>query len=446
MVNPQGFKPTELSRVLYVELLTPEGRVLQSQKLKIENGQCNGLISLTEILHAGFYEVRAYTALMLNREDDPVFSRVFPIFNAPKEEGVYSNPRMVKQSHTERLPNMRAEEPKTKRINMKFFPEGGAMVKGISSTIAFKATDKLGNSLNIKGKIFNQMGDDVCQIQTSYDGMGKFNLCPNPEETYYAEVTINEDDKTYRFELPEPLEQGYTMSVNNQRNENIIIQLEHNGMADKKLTTGLTIMCRGEIVKFYPIDWKGRNTTLLNIPKKHLPEGVNKLTLFDTEGHIHAERLVFIFPKPKINISLASEKIKIMPKGKISLDFKVADNNGKPLATTFSLSVRDADTETPTNYISGGSMVTNLLLGSELRGYIHNLDQYLESDDRIHRMHLDLLLCTQGWRKYNWKEMTRPHEFKVKYPMEEGIMVMGNLTSTFRCNTFTLLIVSALVF
>ncbi|MBQ8361277.1 MAG: hypothetical protein IJX44_04925 [Bacteroidaceae bacterium] len=76
--------------------------------------------------------------------------------------------------------------------------------------------------------------------------------------------------------------------------------------------------------------------------------------------------------------------------------------------------------------------MTNLLLGSELKGYIHNIDYYLEANDRTHRMHLDMLLCTQGWRKYDWTEMTRPNEFEVKYPVEEGIMVMGNLTSTFR--------------
>ena len=116
VVSPQGFKPTALSRVLHVELLTPEGRVLQTQKLKIENGQCHGHIPLAELLHAGFYEVRAYTAYMLNWKDAPVFSRVFPIFNAPKEQGVYDTPRMVKVPHTERLPRMRMERPKSEKL------------------------------------------------------------------------------------------------------------------------------------------------------------------------------------------------------------------------------------------------------------------------------------------------------------------------------------------
>lgn len=69
VVNPMSNRPNIISRVLYVELLSPEGRVLQSHKLKIENGQCAGQLSLKDLLHAGFYEVRAYTALMLNWPD-----------------------------------------------------------------------------------------------------------------------------------------------------------------------------------------------------------------------------------------------------------------------------------------------------------------------------------------------------------------------------------------
>lgn len=434
VVSPQGFKPTALSRVLHVELLTPEGRVLQTQKLKIEDGQCHGHIPLAELLHAGFYEVRAYTAYMLNWKDAPVFSRVFPIFNAPKEQGVYDNPRMVKVPHTERLPEMRVERPKSEKLNVSFFPEGGSMVEGLPSTINFKATDKRGNPLEIEGRVLNNRGEVVGQMRTQHDGMGRFALQCHTGETYHAEVAVKGADDTQRFDLPAPLKQGYTMSVNNLRDGNMVVQLARNGLTDKAQDLGLTILCRGEVVVFKPIDWQGRNTALLNIPKGELPEGVNQLTLFDTQGRIHAERLTFISALSEKNISLVGEKDEeLKPKQKVSLDFEVKDREGKPISTTFSLAVRDADTETPLNgAYGGGSMAANLLLGSELKGYIHDVDYYLEADDRTHRLHLDLLLCTQGWRRYDWTSMTRPHDFEVTYPVEEGIMVVGNLTSTFR--------------
>lgn len=282
VVSPQGFRPSALSRVLYVELLTPEGRIVQQQKLKIVDGQCDGMIPLGKLLHAGFYEVRAYTALMLNWEEENVFSRVFPIFNAPKDEGVYDNPRMVKLSHTERLPDMRKQPLKADALNMSFFPEGGKLVEGLPSTLFFKATDKRGNTLAVQGQVFDQQGVVMGTFSTSHDGMGRIVLTPNRGESYYAEVTIEGNSVGKRFNLPMAEQQGYVMSVNNMRDENVTIQLARNEQTDTTTAVGLTIMCRGQVVMFRQIDWQGRNTALLNIRKESLPEGVNQLTLFDT--------------------------------------------------------------------------------------------------------------------------------------------------------------------
>ena len=144
VVNPMSNRPNIISRVLYVELLSPEGRILQSHKLKIENGQCAGQLSLKDLLHAGFYEVRAYTALMLNWPDAPIFSRVFPIFNAPEIEGkeMYKDPFMTPTPQSERQPEMRIKQPKAEKLNIQFFPEGGNLVQGVANQVAFKATDK----------------------------------------------------------------------------------------------------------------------------------------------------------------------------------------------------------------------------------------------------------------------------------------------------------------
>ncbi len=433
VVSPQGFRPTALSRVLYVELLTPEGRIVKQQKLKIENGQCHGQIPLDEVLHAGFYEVRAYTALMLNWEDEPIFSRVFPIFNTPKEAGVYSNPRMGKLPHSERVYDRREKQPKAERLNVIFFPEGGEMVEGLPATVFFKATDRQSNALKVTGRILNREDKEICSFASRHEGMGRFVFTPEAGEAYRAEITVDGKKDIQLFDLPAAAKQGIVMSVNNLRDDRTFIQLTRSEGMDTTRAMGLTVMCRGRVVKFREVQWHGEQTVLFDFPKQELPEGVNQVTLFDTEGHVYAERLCFIFPRQGKNISLVGEENRILkPREDVSLDFQVTDHEGKPTTTNFSLAIRDADTETPVNGVNGGGMMANLLLGSELKGYIHNIDYYLEKDDQAHRTDIDLLLCTQGWRKYDWKEMTRPQEFEVKHPIEEGIMVVGDLTSTFR--------------
>ena len=91
VVNAASQTPAQ-SKVVYVELLSPNGVVLKQLKLKVENGMAHGSLPLVDTpvdaaralrgvtaLPSGFYEVRAYTRTMLNFDDTGVFSRVFPV-------------------------------------------------------------------------------------------------------------------------------------------------------------------------------------------------------------------------------------------------------------------------------------------------------------------------------------------------------------------------------
>ncbi len=433
VVNPMTNRPNILSRVLHVELVSPEGRVLQTQKLKIENGQGCGQFSLAELLHPGFYEVRAYTAVMLNWENAPYFSRVFPVFNPPQTEGkgMYDEPRMRQLSYTERLPGMREKAPKTEKLNVQFFPEGGNLVAGLPGRISFKATDKNGNPVKVEGKVVDGSGKTIVRMQSVHDGMGRFELTPEQGGKYYVEVD-NGEKKVQRFALPEVLPAGYTMAVDNMADDSLRVHFACNENADMTQVLGVTVMSRGRVVMFDRVKWGNSRTATISLAKEKLPEGVGQVTLFDTQGRVYADRLVFKQPTHGVKFAVEGKKDIYRPKEKVEMTFKVTDTEGNPLRTLFSLAVRDADTETPQNQVNGGNIAANLLLGSEIRGYIHNIDYYFKADDQVHREALDLLLTTQGWRRYDWQQMTHPEDFEVKYPAEEGILLRGTLTSIYR--------------
>ena len=57
---------TDLSKILYVELLTPDGYSVERQQLEMEDGTAHGMFVLKDTLYAGYYELRAYTRWMLN--------------------------------------------------------------------------------------------------------------------------------------------------------------------------------------------------------------------------------------------------------------------------------------------------------------------------------------------------------------------------------------------
>ena len=138
---------TDLSKILYVELLTPDGYSVERQQLEMEDGTAHGMFVLKDTLYAGYYELRAYTRWMLNfgqceyphvrisedlfyskkmakeffRDYEKLYSRVFPVYDKPGEAGDF-----VKDM-TLRPMRRYYKTPKKKKpeVDLRFYPEGG---------------------------------------------------------------------------------------------------------------------------------------------------------------------------------------------------------------------------------------------------------------------------------------------------------------------------------
>ena len=161
--------PTDLSGVLYVELLSPAGDVVERRKLELKDGQGRGDIRLDKILTSGFYEVRAYTRYMANWGTGACFSRVFPIFDEPRKAGDYSRATIDRPTRKHRVPSVREDaeaEPANKKhteepadgesparprgayamesrgVTLTLYPEGGNHVLGLEGKVAFRLTDE----------------------------------------------------------------------------------------------------------------------------------------------------------------------------------------------------------------------------------------------------------------------------------------------------------------
>jgi len=163
---------TEFSRYVYVELINPADSVVQRLKIRPdENNLFYGAILLPEDLPQGAYKIRAYTRYMLNQGESSFFSKYIRI---PYPEGDF---------------------------DVSFYPEGGHLIAGQSSNVAFKAVNTDGTALNIKGEILDSKGNRVAEFKTVHDGMGDFIIIPQPDEHYQA--VCRNGDRTLRFDLPE---------------------------------------------------------------------------------------------------------------------------------------------------------------------------------------------------------------------------------------------------
>ena len=422
-------RKTDLSHILYVELVNPSGDVVEKRKLKIVDGEADGDIKVDSIQTTGFYEVRAYTRHMANWGMHACFSRVFPIFKSPAKEGDYSRLELDRFSYRERLPNTRTEDEQVTKdtyvstLTMRFYPEGGHLVNGLKSRVAFSVTDGDGKYTSATGHITDDSGAQICAVNADTLGRGIFEFTPQTGKTYQAVMTWqreeNKKGKERKFELPEAKPEGTVLSLNTLDNGEITATVNNTaGMQGRLL--GYALMHNGTIVKCDTMTAEPENT--VSFARHALPEGVSQLTLFDSNGQTLGERLFFICPAHDAtdSIQITSTTTMLTPCCKVR--FKLQTEPGASL----SFSAVDASTM---NNGQTGNMRTWMLLGSEVRGYIDRPEYYFEADDEKHRRDADLLMMIQGWRRYDFQLMTGQTIPEKWQPIEDKLYLFGQVKS-----------------
>lgn len=416
--------PAEWSKTLYVELLNPGGETVSRQILPIRNGRCHGHFTLTQLpFYSGFYEVRAYTKYMLNFDEASVFSRIIPVFDKPEEAGNYVEKKI--RPRVGKYPQERKWPRKEKKLNLRFYPEGGYLVKDIPVRVAFEATDAYGNPVEISGRIINRKGDEHLTFATEHEGKGSFTYRAGTEEDR-VEVIWNE--KKFRFDLPEAKEQGFVCSVDNLSSpDSLLVTVQKNSRTPGNVL-GMGVLSGGKLYHFCMLTVTRNRPVRFKLDKQALPAGVAQAVWFDHSGSIIADRLMFIGQPDTLSVAVQSDKSSYQPYDSIRLDFEVKDAKGHPIQAPLSVSVRDGWQEVENRH----SLLTDLLLMSDIKGYVHQPSWYFESDDLNHRRALDDLLMVQGWRRYDWERMAGRSPFELKYMPEQGIELHGKVVSMVR--------------
>ncbi len=427
-------RATDLSKVLYVELLNPSGDVLKTQKYPIDSlGQAHGDMKLDTIFGSGFYEVRAYTRYMTNWGVNAVFSRVFPIFKAPTEEGKYDDLTIRTMLYEDRDPNNRDRTDSLylkaidegiytsdlmKTVSVQFYPEGGNLIRGKRCRVAMLVVDDNGRPYQGKGFVTNEKGDTYASVQTDSLGRGLFELIPDTDSLTFQIRNLKKSTQkqVQYFPLPKARTEGCALTFDAVSDEMLSTLQCTDSLCGHLL--GYVLMHNGNII--YCDTVTASPLIEIELDRQRQQEGVSQLTVFDSKGEILAERLFFICPKQDDadSIRIMSKTSKLKPCGKVELELQAQPN------AYLSFSAMDAETMTNGKQ---GNMKTWMLLSSEVKGYIHNIDYYFEADDKEHRASADLLMLTQGWRRYDWRLMSEQYIFRKSEPIEDKLYIFGQL-------------------
>lgn len=416
------------SNILYVELISPDSKIIARNKTNIEMGLGHGDFQLVDSLGVkpGLYQLRAYTNWNRNFGDDFVFKKNIEIMNV-FESGSKIDKTQNSATVTANI-IVEISNPISYRVD--FFPEGGSLLENVASVVGFKAVDNTGNPIDIKGEIYDSDADDelVASFSNQHDGMGKFQMIPMEGKNYYAKIKTP-DGKLLHQELPKAAKKGYLLNFRIFKGKNIVSICTNSATLAQNPDGVLTLVCKAKGISYLETKQTVRVTALsFELPKEIAPEGISQITILDSDNKPQSERLVYFGKEQDLEIQLASDKATYQPNEKTTINLSSKSKAGEVKSASFSLSVTDTNGADAKDF--GTTISSYFLMESDIRGKVHNPGYYFDAANSKRLEHLDDLLLTQGWRDFVWKTIPEVDD-KLGYKVEKGITITGRVKQFF---------------
>jgi hypothetical protein len=390
----EGIVAAESSKNLYIDWISDNGRLLSHTVSPVVDGGTNGQFEVPADYKSEFIHVRAYTRWMLNFDTTFLYSKDIHVIS---------------------------EQPITGKIlvgitpTVQFFPEGGDLVAGVTNTVAFKAVDQYGRPVRIKGKLLDNKGAVVQSFGSVHNGMGKVSFIPQRGSSYLAKWT-DEKGVEHTTDLPKVKPSGITMAVTMETDKRTISinageQLENSLQQIHMVgTMGQTLLFKNDIAL------RPSSSAKRIIPTGGLSTGILTITLFDANWNAIAERVMFINNhdysfQPQMEVQhwgLGKRK-------RNEIEITLPDSL---LAANLSIAVTDAAIEKDTT----DNIISHFLLSSDIRGKVYNPAYYFSNNSDSVAQQLDLVMLTNGWRRFKWEDVVQGKLPEIKYPHESSFL------------------------
>jgi hypothetical protein len=371
-----GIVLSNKSTVIDIDLLDEKGKVIEKKIYPLINSTTAGNFELSKSLPQGKYFIKAFTKNLMN----------FGVQN------FYYNQLHIYNPTTILINNKRNES--TTFIN--FFPESGNMIARLKNKIALKCTDEFGSPFEVKGKIVDSNNKDVVSFSSKHDGMGFFEFIPKYGEQYTAECIINNGLKKI-VKLPSVLNEGALLKIERKDNK-VFFEINKQAIFGGNLQPSYLLGVQENIIVFkVPLD-SSKGIIRGELPIADLLTGILQLTIFNKNNTPLAERLTFINSEYHIlDGKLNIDTIGLLPRQKNVYSYNFNDT----IAGTFSIVASGYNGEAS----NVDNLVSHFLLTNELKGKVFKPSYYFEANDNVHQDNLDLVMMTNGWRRYSWNQL-----------------------------------------
>ena len=382
--------------LIHVDLISPTGETINQILLRADAGVADFTMNSDLSFESGKYVVRGYTQYQRNFDDSFIFQKEIQFVQSPDDVKI------------DLLPS--------DSLIVDFFPEGGHLVTGLMSTLAFKVTDNYGKPLELSGHIEDDKGEVVGTLNHVIEGLGKGRFLVQSNMDYFGVFNYNGND--YKFKLPRAIDKGYSFQISSKSSE-IIIDCRPNPSMQNH-TVEILGHIRGQV--FLSKTMNGNAPVRYRLDKNTIPSGILHFTLFDEQNRPIAERLAYNEnPNEDVSIEIQVEEDVLFKRSKVNGSVSLSDAHGQASMTVYSSDVLSEQ-------LDGIDIRTYLLFQSDLKGKISNLSHFFNSAKLEYQSTLDLLLMTHGWRKFKWLDVVEQRLPEIAYPPETSSTLAGQVT------------------
>ncbi|HEX2532958.1 MAG TPA: hypothetical protein VHK69_04435, partial [Chitinophagaceae bacterium] len=371
----EGILPAEQSKTLYVDWIDESGKVLYHSVSPVADAGSNGQFEIPATYAGRALMVRAYTKWMLNFEEAFLFHKVIPLLStkpAPRQAPV---------------------------ATLRFFPEGGDAIAGIRNRVAFKCTDQWGAPVKVSGVLLDGAGKVMDSVRAQHDGMGLFYLQPEPGVAYKVRWK-DAAGKERTDELPAAKKEGIALEAELAGGRVVFAVKRQTDAADRYKQLNIVGTMHGSMVFRVKAPLTELTSARGGLPVKDLPSGILTLTVFDDNWNAMAERIVFVNNDDyRFRPTFEVKHWGLSKRARNEVEIAIPENIGANL----SVSVTDAGLGGD----SSQTILSTLLLTGELRGQVYRPAYYFSADNDTLRRHLDLVMLTNGWRRFKWEDIVK---------------------------------------
>lgn len=390
--------PAYDSKTFYVDWIDDKGNILQHTVSPMVNAVTNGQFEISDAYTGSTISVRAYTRWMLNFDSVFIYTKTIPVIQKdalPKPQNIAITPRL------------------------EFFPEGGDAIAGVNQKIAFKATDQWGRPISIKGVIVDSKGAVIDSLRIMHEGMGFVMFTPKQGNTYKARWKYDKSPEQTTT-LPATKPDGVALNVtigNNRRNFTVNFSAAYAAKMD-------SLHIVGTMFQHMVFNISKPTSSLISsaVPTSNLPYGPLTITVFDKNWQPLAERITYINNHAQYIVTPEFEV------ERWGLSYRARDEVKIKLPEALQSSVSIAVTDMAIGTDSSENILSHMMLTSELKGKVHNPAYYFADTSARVQQHLDLVMLTNGWRRFNWDEVLSGKTPKINFPKDTSYLtVSGNV-------------------